>query len=154
MHGLDATRIPGRSRELLALLGLTESASARILEYSHGMKKKLALACALIHDPDVLFLDEPFEGLDALSARVVMENLRALARRGKTIFLTSHILEIVEKICDEAVILADGQVAHREVLAPLPGEEARSAGRLERIFFEIASGERDQPLLSWANRLE
>lgn len=145
IHGLDPAAIPGRMRELFDLLDLAESAPTRIHEYSHGMKKKLALACALIHDPEVLFLDEPFEGMDVLSARRVMENLRRLAHRGKTIFLTSHILEIVEKICDEVAIVAAGQAAWQQELKQLPADSS-----LERIFLDITSGAGAKPLLSWA----
>ncbi|MFN0085180.1 MAG: ABC transporter ATP-binding protein [Blastocatellia bacterium] len=147
IHGLDPAAIPGRTRELFEMLDLAEAAAVRIHEYSHGMKKKLALACALIHDPEVLFLDEPFEGMDVLSARRVMENLRRLAQRGKTLFLTSHILDIVEKICDEAAIVADGRVAYQQDLASLRTEGGAS---LEQIFLRISSGAHKKPLLSWA----
>ncbi|MDX2031688.1 MAG: ABC transporter ATP-binding protein [Blastocatellia bacterium] len=145
IHGLDPAAIPGRMRELFALLDLAEGAATRIHEYSHGMKKKLALACALIHDPEVLFLDEPFEGMDVLSARRVMENLRQLTRRGKTVFLTSHILEIVEKLCDEVAIVAHGQVAWQQDLKDLPADSS-----LEQVFLNISSGAGAKPILSWA----
>jgi ABC-2 type transport system ATP-binding protein len=148
LYGLGRDQLRARSAELLELFSLKEAAAARIQTYSHGMKKKLALACALIHDPEVLFLDEPFEGMDALSARLVMDNLRALARRGQTIFLTSHILELVEKLCDEVAILADGRVAFQQDLAELRSQQ--SAFSLEEIFLQLSADRRAPARLSWA----
>jgi ABC-2 type transport system ATP-binding protein len=154
IYGVERKLIKKRSAELFEMLDLTEAASTRISDYSHGMKKKIALACALIHDPEILFLDEPFEGMDALSARVVMDNLRAIASRGKTIFLTSHILEIVEKLCDEVGILSDGRVVFQQNMADvLAGREQTDGDNeyspLERIFVGVSSGKRQQSILSW-----
>jgi len=99
-----------RAAALLALLELLPAADALIESYSHGMRQKTALAGALIHDPDVLFLDEPTVGLDPRSARVIKDLLRALCDRGKTVFLSTHVLEIAERLCDRVGILHHGRL--------------------------------------------
>src|SRR5919198_691417 len=97
--------------------------SARLIEYSHGMRKKISLAAALIHNPQVLFLDEPFEGVDAVAARAIKNLLERMRGRGVTIFLTSHILEIVERLCTDITIINQGAV-----VASGPLEELRGGG--------------------------
>ena len=152
VYGLNKKDIRNRVPELLDLLDLTDSAKEPISQYSHGMKKKIALACALIHDPDVLFLDEPFEGMDPISARFVMENLRALTSRSKTIFLTSHILEIVEKLCDEVAIIAGGRVAFQETMDELQQKTLQlqsGHSALELVFMSLC-GEKENKILSWS----
>src|SRR5688500_20294362 len=93
------------------------------VEYSHGMKKKLSLACALIHRPEVLFLDEPFEGVDAVASRTLKDLLSRLTARGLTVFLTSHVLEIVERLCTHLAIISEGRL-----VASGPLEELRGGG--------------------------
>jgi ABC-2 type transport system ATP-binding protein len=93
-------------QELLLMMGLENEEKKLTLEYSHGMKKKLALAAALLPNPALLFLDEPFEGVDAVASRVLRETLKRTVERGATVFLTSHILEIVEKLCTHVGIIA------------------------------------------------
>src|ERR671920_2506892 len=90
------------------------------VDYSHGMKKKLSLAAALIHRPEILFLDEPFEGVDAIASRTLKDLLAKLTTRGLTVFLTSHVLEIVERLCSDIAIIAGGRL-----VASGPLEELR-----------------------------
>ena len=110
MYGLDHATTLRRTGELLEFMQLADRPKSMIADYSHGMQKKLALAAAVIHGPRILFLDEPFEGVDALAAGALKALLGRMTARGVTIFLTSHVLEIVEKICSQLVILRKGQV--------------------------------------------
>src|SRR5258705_11698805 len=110
MYGLRREEIALRSRELLELMDLQDDPRKLIIEYSHGMKKKLSLACALIHRPEILFLDEPFEGVDAIASRTLKDLLSRLTARGLTVFLTSHVLEIVERLCTDIAIIAQGKL--------------------------------------------
>jgi ABC-2 type transport system ATP-binding protein len=110
MYGLHREEIAQRSKELLELMELSAEPKKLIIEYSHGMKKKLSLACALIHRPEILFLDEPFEGVDAIASRTLKDLLSRLTTRGLTVFLTSHVLEIVERLCSDIAIIAQGKV--------------------------------------------
>src|ERR1051325_2982810 len=109
MYGLGREEIAARSRELLELMELDAEPRRLVVEYSHGMKKKLALACALIHRPEMLFLDEPFEGVDAVASRTLKDLLSRLTARGLTVFLTSHVLEIVERLCTDIAIISQGR---------------------------------------------
>src|SRR3954452_14956582 len=120
MYGLGREDILTRSRELLALMELDAEPRRLVVEYSHGMKKKLALACALIHRPEILFLDEPFEGVDAVASRTLKDLLSRLTARGLTVFLTSHVLEIVERLCTDIAIISGGPLP-----PPGPLEELR-----------------------------
>src|SRR5207248_5090746 len=99
MYLLPRETVRARCDELLVMMGLENEEKKLTLEYSHGMKKKLALAAALLPGPDLLFLDEPFEGVDAVSSRVIRDLLAGFVHRGSTVFLTSHVLPIVEKLC-------------------------------------------------------
>jgi ABC-2 type transport system ATP-binding protein len=110
MYGLKKTEIAERVPELLDLMELRDEPRKLIVEYSHGMKKKLSLACALIHRPEILFLDEPFEGVDAIASRTLKDLLSRLTARGLTVFLTSHVLEIVERLCTDIAIIAQGKL--------------------------------------------
>src|SRR6266852_2248351 len=113
MYLLPRDTIRSRTAELLSLLGLQDEAKKLTLEYSHGMKKKLALAAALLPNPDLLFLDEPFEGVDAVTSRTIRDLLAGFVARGSTIFLTSHILEIVEKLCSHVGIIVKGELVEQ-----------------------------------------
>ena len=146
MYGTPRPVIETRIDELLSLLGLTDTGKKLIVEFSHGMRKKLALAAALIHDPELLFLDEPFEGIDAIASRTIRTVLNRFIERGSTIFLTSHILEIVEKLCTHVGIIHNGELARQGSMAEL----ASSGGSLESVFVE-AVGRADHPEaeLSW-----
>src|SRR5258708_10110135 len=116
MHLLPRDTIRRRIGELLRLLGLENEEKKLSLEYSQGMKKKLALAAALLPNPDLLFLDEPFEGVDALTSRVIRDLLAGYVARGSTVFLTSHVLDIVEKLCTHVGIIVKGSLVEQ---APL-----------------------------------
>jgi ABC-2 type transport system ATP-binding protein len=148
MYGLQKETIRTRSAELLELMSLRDDPKKLIVDYSHGMKKKLSLAAALIHDPKVLFLDEPFEGIDAVASRMIKDLLGSLVVRGVTIFLTSHILEIVEKLCSEVAVIHQGRlVAHGKTEELRKGEQAAS---LEEVFLDLVDAD-DTPtkVLSW-----
>jgi len=125
-----------------------------ITDFSHGMQKKLALAAAVIHGPRVLFLDEPFEGVDAIAAGTLKAMLQRMIARGVTIFLTSHVLEIVERLCTHIGIIHRGQLVAqgsidelraRSAPPPRPGQEVSRAAplTLEQIFLEIVGTDRD-----------
>jgi ABC-2 type transport system ATP-binding protein len=109
MYLLDAGTIRQRIEELLRLLRLDVDNKKLILEFSHGMRKKVALAAALLPNPDLLFLDEPFEGVDAVTSRVIRDLLVNYVSRGSTVFLTSHVLEIVERLCTHVGIIVEGE---------------------------------------------
>jgi ABC-2 type transport system ATP-binding protein len=159
MYGLDRITAAERARELLEFMTLSDRPKTLIVDYSHGMKKKLALAAAVIHGPRVLFLDEPFEGVDAIAAGALKEMLNRMIARGATIFLTSHVLEIVERLCSQVGIIHQGALVAQGSIEELrSGVEARHhAGRdpgarvsLEQIFLDIVGGERRAaPELSW-----
>ena len=116
------------------------------MEFSHGMKKKLALAAALIPNPDLLFLDEPFEGVDAVASRALRDMLKRCVERGATVFLTSHVLEIVERLCTDVGIIAHGQVVHQSSM-----EELRKEGSLEDRFIAVVGNgqQAEAQKLSW-----
>src|SRR5262249_54468537 len=133
MYLLDRETIRTRSEELLSLLGLVDEHKKLTLEYSHGMKKKLALAAALLPNPDLLFLDEPFEGVDAVTSRVIRDLLGGFVARGSTVFLTSHVLEVVERLCTHVGIIVKGALVEQDSL-----EAIRRGGSLEDRFLEKA----------------
>jgi ABC-2 type transport system ATP-binding protein len=110
VHGIDRVELRERSKELLALMDLTKAANDLVADYSHGMRKKIALSAALLPAPRLLFLDEPFEGIDAIASRQIKDLLTAYVRGGGTIFITTHILEIVERLCDHIGIIAKGRL--------------------------------------------
>jgi ABC-2 type transport system ATP-binding protein len=136
MHDLPRNVRHQRCGELLTLLGLENEDRKLILEYSHGMKKKLALAAALLPNPDLLFLDEPFEGIDAVTSRIIRDLLAGFVARGSTVFLTSHILEIVERLCTHVGIIVKGVLVDQAAL-----NEIRQGGSLEDRFLERAGAD-------------
>jgi ABC-2 type transport system ATP-binding protein len=145
MYLLPAGTIRTRIDELLQLLGLSGDESKLTLEYSHGMRKKLALAAALLPNPDLLFLDEPFEGVDAVTSRVIRDVLADYVRRGSTIFLTSHVLDIVEKLCTHVGIIANGRLVGQGAI-----DDIRRGGSLESRFLEhVGADEAATHRLSW-----
>ncbi|MCA1817891.1 MAG: ABC transporter ATP-binding protein [Acidobacteria bacterium] len=156
MYGLAREETAERARELLELMELDEDPKRLVVEYSHGMKKKLSLACALIHKPEVLFLDEPFEGVDAVASRTLKDLLQKLTGRGLTVFLTSHVLEIVERLCTHIAIIAEGKIVTAGALEALrravaqQGEGARPLS-LEDYFIRVVGGAHaaDADALSW-----
>ena len=110
MYGLDRVTTAQRSEELLDFMNLAGETRKLITDFSHGMQKKLALAAAVIHGPKILFLDEPFEGVDAIAAGTLKQMLQGMIARGATIFLTSHVLEIVERLCTHVAIINHGEL--------------------------------------------
>jgi ABC-2 type transport system ATP-binding protein len=145
MYGLSREVAASRARELMELFELQKSASTLVANYSKGMKKRLALAGALIHRPQLFLLDEPFEGVDPLGARLMKEILMEQVERGATVFITSHVLEVVERLCDRVAIIADGKIV-AEGSVP----ELRSAQEtLEDIFLRVVGGEKAVHRLDW-----
>jgi ABC-2 type transport system ATP-binding protein len=138
MYLLPRDTIRSRIDELLTLLGLDKDEKKLALEYSHGMKKKLALAAALLPNPDLLFLDEPFEGVDAVTSRVIRDLLAGYVARGSTVFLTSHVLEIVEKLCTHVGIIVKGELVEQASL-----EAIRQGTSLENRFLQKAGADAD-----------
>lgn len=163
MYGLQRAEITERAPELLELMELDSEPRKLIVEYSHGMKKKLSLACALIHRPEILFLDEPFEGVDAIASRTLKDLLSRLTERGLTVFLTSHVLEIVERLCSDIAIISAGKLLASGSLAELKrGIEVTGDGEqqgerqgpvsLEEYFIHIVGGTRmsgEEEVLQW-----
>ena len=139
LHGVEPGVAERRGRALLSLLELEGAADGLVEGYSHGMRQKTALAGALIHDPQVLFLDEPTIGLDPRSARTIKDLLRGLCDRGKAVFLSTHVLEIAERLCDRVGILSRGRLAVVGTVAELR-EQARSSASLEEIFLGLTGG--------------
>jgi ABC-2 type transport system ATP-binding protein len=154
MYGLDQATTLQRTDELLDFMNLAGEGKKLVTDFSHGMQKKLALAAAVIHGPRVLFLDEPFEGVDAIAAGTLKSMLQRMTARGVTIFLTSHVLEIVERLCTHIGIIHRGQLVAqgsidelraRSLPPPRPGEAPHSTTplTLEQIFLEIVGTDRD-----------
>lgn len=131
MYGLDRQTAAQRATELLEFMQLTDQPKALITDYSHGMQKKLAMAAAVIHGPKILFLDEPFEGVDAIASGTLKTMLQRMIARGATIFLTSHVLEIVERLCSHVAIIHRGRLVAQGSLEELrAGVEAQAAASL------------------------
>jgi len=153
MYGMARAMIDARSTELLELMGLQDDTRKLIVDYSHGMRKKLSISAAVIHEPRVLFLDEPFEGIDAVSSQLVRSVLNQLVTTGVTIFLTSHILEIVEKLCSHVAIIHRGQLVADGPLVQLregAGEGDSETRSLEQLFLSLVGGDRlERGRLSW-----
>ncbi|HSN13685.1 MAG TPA: ABC transporter ATP-binding protein [Anaeromyxobacteraceae bacterium] len=146
LYGLERQEAGRRAEELLVALELDGDAGKLVADYSHGMKKKLALGCALIHAPQVLFLDEPFEGIDAVAVTGIRRMLQDLVARGRmTIFLTSHVLEVVERLVTHVGIIREGRLVAHGTL-----DEVRGAGTLEEVFIRTVGEDRIAPNgLSW-----
>ena len=134
-----------RIEELLHLLGLEGTDKKLTIEYSHGMRKKLALGAALLPGPALLFLDEPYEGVDAVASRTIRDMLAAYVRRGSTVFLTSHVLDVVEKLCTHVGIIANGKLVEQAAL-----DDIRRGGSLEERFLRtVGANEEAARKLSW-----
>ena len=157
MYGLNRHTAAQRAAELLEFMELTDQPKTLITDYSHGMQKKLAMAAAVIHGPKVLFLDEPFEGVDAVASGTIKAMLQRMISRGATIFLTSHVLEIVERLCTHVGIINSGHLVAQGSLdelrsAVVPGTSVQTAGKmtLEEFFLQTIGGARvATPELSW-----
>jgi ABC-2 type transport system ATP-binding protein len=155
LHHLDPKTSASRRDELLDLFGLGADRFQRMTEFSKGMRQKVVIAAALMHRPEVLFLDEPLDGLDANTAAVVKELLKKLASQGRTILFCSHILEVVERICSRIVVIAGG----RQVAAGTSAEllAATGAATLEEAFGRLTGvrdvGETARELLAALDRV-
>jgi ABC-2 type transport system ATP-binding protein len=148
MYGLNRETAKLRTEELLDFMQLANENKKLVTDFSHGMQKKLALAAAVIHGPKVLFLDEPFEGVDAIAAGMLKNMLTGMINRGATIFLTTHVLEIVERLCSHVAIISKGRLVangsleelRAGVASTLPGDEREQRLTLEEIFLSIVGG--------------
>lgn len=145
VYGLDRAVARRRAVELMGLFELDSKVSSLIAAYSKGMRKRLALAAALIHRPQLFLLDEPFEGVDPLGARLMKEILVQQIQQGATVFLTSHVLEVVERLCDRIAIIDHGRIVAEGSIGELrAGEES-----LEDIFVRATGGEKPVQQLDW-----
>ena len=151
MYSVPGADIPRRAEELLQVLTLADDADKLIVDYSVGMRKKIALAAALIHRPEVLFLDEPFEGIDPVSSRVIRDILHDLTQHGTTIFFSSHIMEVVERLCTRVGIINQGTLVAEGTLKELreraSGEDKDAT--LEDIFLNVIGARNENHNLSW-----
>ena len=145
MYGLERARARERAGELLALFELDGEPRKLIGDYSKGMRKRVAMAAALIHRPELFLLDEPFEGVDAVGARLMKEILVEQVRHGATVFLTSHVLEVVERLCDRVAIIHDGKL----VLGGTMAELRSGSETLEDVFVRVVGAERPAESLDW-----
>jgi ABC-2 type transport system ATP-binding protein len=149
VHGLPAATIRARSAELLAVMDLAGASGQLVADYSHGMRKKTSLAAALLPGPKLLFLDEPFEGIDAIASRQIKDLLIDYVKRGGTVFLTSHILEVVERLCDRIGVIHKGRL-----VAQGPMDSLHAGGELgeslETVFLRVVgAGEAAASQLDW-----
>jgi ABC-2 type transport system ATP-binding protein len=145
MYGLPRHVSSERTRELLAFFELDNASGKLTAEYSKGMRKRLSMAAALIHRPELFLLDEPFEGVDAVGARMMKDLLIDQVRHGATIFLTSHVLEVVERVCDTVAIIHEGKLVMQGSTADLrAGSET-----LEDAFVRLVGAERAHDKLDW-----
>lgn len=135
IYGIDYEKADEKALKLMEVLGISESYNKRISSYSKGMKQKLILISSLLHNPEILFLDEPLSGLDANSVMIIKEILSHLAKEGKTIFYSSHIMEVVEKISDRIVLINNGQIVADGNFDELKNSFKESS--LESIFNEV-----------------
>lgn len=150
MADLYSTPRAGRAvriGELLAQFQMTEKADALIQGYSRGMRQKIAMAGALVHSPRVLFLDEPTVGLDPGSARLMKDTLRRLCDQGTTTFMSTHVLEVAERICDRFAIINRGSIVAEGTMEDLRSRSASEAGSLEDIFLELTGGDEYRELV-------
>ena len=145
MYGLARPVARERARELLELFELSDTGRKLIAEYSKGMRKRVAMAASLIHHPELFLMDEPFEGVDAVGARLMKDILLDQVRRGATIFLTSHVLEVVERLCQRVAIIHDGKIVTEGTL-----DELRAGSEtLEDVFVRAVGAEKGFERLEW-----
>jgi ABC-2 type transport system ATP-binding protein len=149
VHGLDEATSLERSEDLLELMDLRAAANTLVTDFSHGMRKKLSLAAALLPAPRLLFLDEPFEGIDAVASRQIKDLLQSFVARGGTIFLTSHILEIVERLSTHIGVIARGRMVAQGRIDDLRTGAGGAGRTLEELFIELVGGEARSQALDW-----
>lgn len=144
LRGLPAGEAQSRAAELLNVLDLTEDAKRLVADYSTGMRKKAALGCALIHNPSVLFLDEPLEGVDPVSADVIRRLLTRFTASGSTVLFSSHVMELVEQVCDYVSIIDKGRI-----VATGTTEQVRGGKTLQQAFIDLVGARHSGEGLSW-----
>jgi ABC-2 type transport system ATP-binding protein len=145
LRGMPAAEARSRTQQLLDVLDLAEDAKRLVADYSTGMRKKVALGCALIHNPEVLFLDEPLEGVDPVSADVIRKLLTRYVSSGSTVLFSSHVMELVEQICDHVSIIDKGRI-----VATGTTDEVRGGKTLQQAFIDlVGSRAHDEEVLSW-----
>ncbi len=145
MYGLERKQARERTKELIDLFELDGNEGKAIGEYSKGMRKRVAMGAALIHRPELFLMDEPFEGVDAVGARLMKDLLVEQVRHGATVFLTSHVLEVVERLCDRVAILHRGKL----VLEGRMEDLRTGAETLEDVFVRVVGGSRANETLDW-----
>lgn len=145
MYALERPVARERAGELLELFQLDTAATKLISEYSKGMRKRVAMAAALIHRPELFLMDEPFEGVDAVGARLMKELLQDQVKHGATVFLTSHVLEVVERLCDRVAIIHEGKL----VLSGSMAELRQGSETLEDTFVRVVGAGQAPETLDW-----
>lgn len=144
LHGLDKDTVLARTDDLLGAMDLTEAANTTVTDYSAGMRKKVALASAMVHAPEVLVLDEPFESVDPVSASNIRDILAGFVRHGGTVVVSSHVMDLVQRMCDHVAIMNDGNI-----LAAGTVDEVRGNSSLEDTFVNLVGGRVESEGISW-----
>ncbi|MCL1899061.1 MAG: ABC transporter ATP-binding protein [Promicromonosporaceae bacterium] len=144
LHGMDRAEVAARVEDLLGAMDLTKARDKFVVDYSAGMTKKVALACALIHAPQVVVLDEPFESVDPVSAANIRDILADFVSSGGTVIVSSHVMDLVQRMCSHVAVMAQGQV-----LAAGPVDEVRGGRDLESVFVDLVGGRKEGETLSW-----
>nr|MDT0659834.1 ABC transporter ATP-binding protein [Micromonospora sp. DSM 115978] len=135
LRGMDPAVVDQRARELLDVLALADAGQTLVVDYSAGMKKKIGLACALLHGPRLLVLDEPFEAVDPVAAALIRDILQRYVGGGGTVIFSSHVMEVVERLCSHVAILAEGTIKRVGTLDQVRGDRS-----LEEVFVEVVGG--------------
>jgi ABC-2 type transport system ATP-binding protein len=138
LRGLPGREVDERAAQLLGVLDLADAGSKLVVDYSTGMRKKIGLAAALLHNPEVLFLDEPFEGVDPVSAQTIRRVLERYTASGATVVFSSHVMELVESLCDWVAVMAGGRIRAQGPLATVRGD----ASSLQDAFLELVGADR------------
>lgn len=144
LRGFDRSEADHRGQQLLDFLGLEEAAGRLVIDYSAGMRKKIALGAAVLHRPSVLFLDEPFESVDPLSVRLIRDLLEQLVDGGATVVFSSHVMEVVERLCDHVAVMHQGNV-----VASGETHELCAGRRLEDVFVDTVGELESSADLGW-----
>ena len=147
LRGFDRDEADHRGQQLLNFLGLEEASGRLVIDYSAGMRKKIALGAAVLHQPRVLFLDEPFESVDPLSVRLIRDLLEQLVAGGATVVFSSHVMEVVERLCDHVAVMHQGHVVTQGVTA-----ELCDGRRLEDVFVDKVGAIESSAELDWLTR--
>ena len=149
LRGLDAATVRSRSADLVAAFGLEDATGRLVADYSAGMTKKIALAAAMIHSPRLMVLDEPFESVDPVSAANIVEILQGYVASGGTVVLSSHSMDLIQRVCDRVAIVVGGRI-----LAAGTVDEVRGGRSLEERFVELAGGRRAAEGLEWLHSFQ